>query len=118
MLIILFMLASAAGLLVCRGLAMDKNGDIICELYVDNKPQSRIDLTKDGDIRVPGRENVVLRVKKRSVAFIISDCPDKVCIKTGYISQPGQAAVCLPNRTAVKIVYVKPDIDAPDMVAW
>ena len=116
-LIIFIILAAAAGSLIFRAARADKNSGVICELFVDNKLQSYIDLSKDADIKVPGRENIVLSVKKRSIAFILSDCPDKICVKTGYISQPGQMAVCLPNRTAVKIVSAKPDIDAPDMVA-
>ncbi|MGE5574203.1 MAG: NusG domain II-containing protein [Bacteroidota bacterium] len=32
-----------------------------------------------------------------------SDCPDKVCVRTGWIERPGEAIVCLPNRVVVKI---------------
>ncbi|MBQ2840351.1 MAG: NusG domain II-containing protein [Oscillospiraceae bacterium] len=32
-----------------------------------------------------------------------SDCPDKVCIKTGEISQRGEAIICIPNRVNIKI---------------
>jgi hypothetical protein len=32
-----------------------------------------------------------------------SSCPDKVCVKTGWISRPGQAIVCLPHRIVVRI---------------
>ena len=116
-LIILAVLALAAGLLVCRMAKADNSGDIICVLYVDNKPLLEISLNKDGDIAVPGRPGVILNIKGRAIAFKQSNCPDKICVKTGYISQPGQTAVCLPNRTAIKIVSRKPDIDAPDMVA-
>jgi len=104
-------------MLVYRGAIIDKSGDIACDLYVDNKLLSQIDLNKNGDIKVPGR-NVILSVKNHAIAFTQSDCPDKICIKTGYISQPGQTAVCLPNRVAIKIITKKPDKDAPDLVAW
>jgi len=117
-LIILTILALAAGLLIYRRAAADKGEDKICELFVDNKLQSEIDLSKNGDIKVPGRENVVLTVKDHAIAFTQSDCPDKICIKTGYISQPGQMAVCLPNRVAIKIVAKNPNEDTPDMTAW
>jgi len=116
-LIIAAILAVAAGLLIYRRVAAERGGDIVCELFVDNTLQSVIDLSKDGEIKVPGR-NVILTVRNHAIAFTQSDCPDKICIKTGYISQPGQTAVCLPNRVAIKIVSKKPDKDAPDMVAW
>ncbi|MGE5542463.1 MAG: NusG domain II-containing protein [Bacillota bacterium] len=37
------------------------------------------------------------------VRMISSDCPDKVCVKTGWISQAGQVIVCLPNRVILKV---------------
>ena len=115
--ILTVLILSAAGLMY-RWITADKGGGTVCELYVDNKLQSRIDLSKDGEIKTPGRENVVLTVKNHAIAFTKSDCPDKICIRTGYISQPGQTAVCLPNRVAIKIASKTIDKDAPDMVAW
>lgn len=32
-----------------------------------------------------------------------SDCPDKVCVRTGWIAHPGQVIVCLPNKIVVRI---------------
>ncbi|MGE5483782.1 MAG: NusG domain II-containing protein [Ignavibacteriales bacterium] len=37
------------------------------------------------------------------VRMISSDCPDKVCVKMGWISQAGQVIVCLPNRVILKV---------------
>jgi hypothetical protein len=32
-----------------------------------------------------------------------ADCPDKICVKTGWISQAGQLAVCLPHKLIINI---------------
>ena len=32
-----------------------------------------------------------------------SNCPDKVCVNTGWLSESGQTAVCMPNRVTVTI---------------
>jgi len=32
-----------------------------------------------------------------------ADCPDKICVKTGWISQSGQIAVCLPHKLIINI---------------
>ena len=32
-----------------------------------------------------------------------SDCPDQICVNTGWLSESGQTAVCLPNRVTVTI---------------
>lgn len=39
----------------------------------------------------------------KSVAFDSSDCPDKTCVKTGKLSQSGEWAACLPNKTYLKV---------------
>ena len=56
-------------------------------------------------ITVPQDEDVVLQLDgDGSIRFIRSDCPDKICVKTGRIHLAGQSAACLPNGVIVKIV--------------
>jgi hypothetical protein len=56
-------------------------------------------------IPVPQDENVVLQVDADgSIRFIQSDCPDKICVRTGRLYLAGQSAACLPNGIIVKIV--------------
>jgi hypothetical protein len=58
-------------------------------------------------ITIPQHENVVLQQHEDgSIAFIDSDCPDKICIKTGRLSKVGQTAACLPNKVFVKILPI------------
>ena len=38
-----------------------------------------------------------------SAYFLHSDCPDKVCIKTGKLTVAGEWAACLPNGVVLKI---------------
>ncbi len=44
-----------------------------------------------------------------------SDCPDKVCVRTGWIEHPGEVIVCLPNRIVVKIQGGSEDGGRPDL---
>jgi hypothetical protein len=37
------------------------------------------------------------------IYFYESDCPDRLCIKTGRISRAGQSAACLPNGIIINI---------------
>ena len=55
------------------------------------------------DIRTSRGYNV-LKVSKGSIAMIDADCPDKLCIGMGPISQVGAKIVCLPHRVFVEIV--------------
>ena len=40
-----------------------------------------------------------------------SDCPDRTCVRTGEISAPGEAAVCVPNKVIVYIEGKDADVD-------
>ncbi len=40
-----------------------------------------------------------------------SDCPDRTCVRTGEISSPGEAAVCVPNKVIVYIEGKDVDVD-------
>ena len=44
-----------------------------------------------------------IKIEDGKVYVAGSDCPDKVCIKTGKISKQGEAIICVPNRVSIKI---------------
>lgn len=44
-----------------------------------------------------------LKVECGKISFVDAHCPDKLCQKTGIISRPHQAAICLPARICVYI---------------
>lgn len=73
------------------------------ELYDSYPLFSPFSLTLDNGVRVTG--------DGKSAHFEESDCPDKVCIKTGELSVTGEWAACLPNKTVVKIVGRNGDAD-------
>ena len=41
------------------------------------------------------------------VRVVSSTCPDKVCVKTGDISEAGEVIVCVPNRVSIKLAGKK-----------
>jgi hypothetical protein len=90
------------------------------EIYYYNELVETVDLGagEEKSFSIPQDENVVLHLyKDGSIAFIESDCPDKVCIHTGKIRTAGQFAACLPNGIVVKIVPEKErGDDAADLV--
>ena len=50
--------------------------------------------------------NVIFEIRDGRIAFIESDCPDQICVRTGFIGQEGQMAACLPNRLVLSLLYV------------
>ncbi len=62
----------------------------------------------DKVIKLPQNEHVVFhQYEDGSIGFESSDCPDKVCIRSGKLSHVGSSAACLPNKIILKIVPVK-----------
>ena len=45
----------------------------------------------------------LIEIGDERVRVIEADCPDKLDVKQGYISQPNQLIVCLPNRLVIEI---------------
>ena len=44
-----------------------------------------------------------IQLLENKIRILESPCPDKDCVRQGWISRPGQILVCLPNRVLVKI---------------
>ncbi|HHY46806.1 MAG TPA: NusG domain II-containing protein [Firmicutes bacterium] len=67
---------------------------------------------------IPADYNVV-QIKDGRARILESNCPGKVCVKTGWISRPGQSIVCVPHRLVVRI---QGNVDKapgdPDIVAY
>ena len=58
--------------------------------------------------------NVIFEVRDGQIAFVKSDCPDQICVRTGFIHRSGQMAACLPNGLVLFLsgtqAYSEPDI--------
>lgn len=56
-----------------------------------------------------------LLIKDGKVRFLVSDCPNQVCVNTGFISISGQIAACVPAGVLVRIAGVQAS-DDPDII--
>ncbi|MDD5602493.1 MAG: NusG domain II-containing protein [Eubacteriales bacterium] len=83
------------------------SGSLVAIVKQDDRIIYRIALDEvEGQRRIPvsgACEQSVLAEKGR-IRFESSSCPDKICVGAGWLSMPGQMAVCIPNRTLIKIV--------------
>lgn len=111
----------AAGLLsmLLYNTVFGKSG-AYAEIYYESKLVKTVKMTegKDEDFSLPQVPKVVFHLfTDGSIAFVESDCPDKVCIKSGHLHLVGQFAACLPNQLYMKIVAADPaDTGAPDII--
>lgn len=62
-------------------------------------------------IMISGVYEACIVAEKGRIRFEESNCPDKVCVNTGWLSKKGSVAVCLPNHIIIKIEGGRLDID-------
>lgn len=90
------------------------------EIYYYSTLVETVELTggQERKFSIPQNANVVLYIDNEgNIQFIKSNCPDKICIRTGKLRIAGQSAACLPNGIVVKIVPAgEPGDDSPDIV--
>ena len=90
------------------------------EIYYESKLVKTValDTGVDKTFSIPQNEHVVFHLyKDGTISFEHSDCPDKICIKSGKLKMVGRTAACLPNKIILKIVPTKArGADDPDMI--
>lgn len=80
-----------------------KNAGCYAEIYYDGKLAATAYLDEPRIFSIDGLPQVVFEVKDGAIAFIRSDCPDRICVNTGRLDRAGQLAACLPNRVSLRI---------------
>ena len=98
--IIAVLFIAAAALYGIFGLTAKKGAD--AEVLVEGRPVKMLPLDTDA-VYIPEGKNLRIEVKDGGVAVTESDCPDKICVNTGFIGTAGQTAVCLPNAVSVVV---------------
>jgi hypothetical protein len=107
--VILIVAIANLGMFMHRG-----DGDTVAMIIKDGRIIKEIKLNELKDplvIKNEGIYNSVIVAENGRIRFEESDCPDKVCVKTGWISRPGQTSVCLPAGIIIKIVGESGDTD-------
>ncbi|WP_297422005.1 NusG domain II-containing protein [Clostridium sp.] len=90
------------------GVVMNKHYNGVCaEVTIDGKLYGTISLSEHrGDEQIniitPYGYNTI-EVKDKSIKIIDADCKDKICMRSEYISEPGQMIVCLPHKLIIEI---------------
>ncbi|HOM01710.1 MAG TPA: NusG domain II-containing protein [Acetivibrio sp.] len=91
-----------------------KNTNKIAVIIKDNQEIQRIEIdavNEPMEIMISGEYNDIILVEKGRIRFKEADCPDKVCVNTGWLTEKGDMAVCLPNKTMIKIEGQSSDVD-------
>lgn len=98
---------------------LSKDNHVKAEIYYFSELIDTVELNngRETTFAIDINPNVILKIDRDGgIAFIDSDCPDKVCIKTGRLSRVGEYAACLPNGIIVKIVSAGERDDDADII--
>lgn len=69
------------------------NGSSVSYSLSENR---RIDLVSNG-------YSLTVEIKDGQVFVTESDCPDRVCVRTGKISKTGQEIICVPAQVVIEV---------------
>ena len=79
----------------------NSEGDKKAIIYRDSEVLQEILLIESKKVQINNMEFII---DKGRIKVSQSDCPHKICAHTGFISNPGQTIVCVPNKVLVEIV--------------
>jgi hypothetical protein len=87
------------------------------EIVSDGKVVMTVDLTRvtkeeKFDIPFPGGGHNVVTVRPGEICVSEADCPDKTCVRMGWLSEGNAPIVCLPHRLVIRLVGNSSEADA------
>lgn len=72
---------------------------------IEGQVVRELDLAKDIVVEFETKQGFnVVEIKDKQVRVADADCPDLLCVNTGWRKHVGQVIVCLPHYFVVKIV--------------
>ena len=83
-----------------------QDGSVVYSLALDQIKKNKVFEIRKGDMY-----NTV-EAESGRIRFLDSNCPNKTCVKTGWISRPGEMAVCMPHHILIEIRGDRSDVDA------
>lgn len=84
------------------------SGTRVAVISVDNKRVKQVVLSgnieaEEFNIRSGDGDINTIEVSDDRIRIKSANCPDQICVLTGFISKPGETIVCLPHRLVIEI---------------
>lgn len=87
-----------------------KDSSKVSVIKQNNKIIKKVNMRSPQIFEVHGKHTNTIEINNGKIRFKHSNCPNKLCTKTGWISKNGDLAVCVPNGVVIQIEGEK-DID-------
>ena len=83
-------------------------GELFAVVTVDGEEVLRVSLSQSTEQKlyspIEGNPDFVVCIENGQACIKESNCKDQICVAAGFLSEPGDMAVCIPNRAVLKIV--------------
>ena len=104
-LVFLLVISSVATLALLQ--SSEESGSAV-EIKIMNRHFATFPLKADTTFTVIGAiGETQISIAKGKVRVLQSDCRQKICVKTGWISRGGQLIVCVPNQVVIAVIGKK-----------
>lgn len=104
--LILIGILAAAGLAMGAFWLLHRTPGKMVVVRVDRDVVARFPLDEDREYTIDngwsGENHLVIRDGMACIDH--ANCPDKICVLQGAVSQDGEAIICLPNAVVVEII--------------
>jgi hypothetical protein len=92
-------------------LVRPRAGKTVVSVYHAGEPIGNFPIERDTVVDLPDA-GVRIEFKTGRVRVVESDCPNQVCVRTGWVSRPGRSIVCVPNKVLVELRGSRSEYDA------
>lgn len=96
--------------------------NLTVEIYKNGRLYRSIPLAEAsaGEIKITDSEGCynLVELKDGKVRVKEADCPNQVCVNTGWLSKPGQISVCAPNKLKVIVKGPSEWTDRTDTITY
>lgn len=94
----------------------EKDKTLTAVITADGEAVTEIRLSDNTEEEIKINDTVI-KINGKSVFFAESNCPDKVCIRTGKLDSHGDSSACVPNKISIYIKGEKTEDDI-DIMAY
>jgi hypothetical protein len=75
-------------------------------IQIDNNIEYELSLNKTQTVALNEfNPPVEIKVQNNSIGIIQNDCEQKICVRMGFISHPGEMIVCVPKKILIYIPF-------------
>lgn len=102
---VIILIILLTGIIFLAGYKLFSSEGRIALITVNGKVVKELSLkgTELDDITLKEAEGTVIEINNGRIRVKSAECPDKICVNAGYISNVGERIVCLPKRLIIEI---------------